>query len=631
MNAEVTPDNILAYLQQHQEKELCRFVTVGSVDDGKSTLIGRLLHDTHGIYEDQLQAVKRATKQEGDEVDFSLFTDGLKAEREQGITIDVAYRYFSTTKRKFIIADTPGHVQYTRNMATGASTANVAIILIDARLGVLTQSRRHAYIASLLGIPHLAVCVNKMDLKGYDQKVFDAIREEFDAFAGRLGFDEVKFIPISAKLGDNVVHSSPHMPWYPAAAAGGGSLLEYLEEVPVNAGINHRNFRFPVQYVLRPHLNYRGFASTVASGSVKKGDMVKVLPSGQQTRVVSIDTFDGELEVAHAPRAVTLRLADEIDISRGDMLVHPDDQPFSDQRFEAKLVWMSEQALDRNKSYYLKHTTKSVRADVESVHYLVDLETLEEKPANRLELNDIGQVTIAAHRPLFFDAYRDNHATGAFILVDSLTNNTVAAGMISGPAKALTLSRAEELRLQKVLPQSRISAEERAERLGQKGAAIWLTGLPCSGKSEIAYELERQLFDRKQFAVVIDPDDGLSRGIQPDGSSPLQTPELARRAADVGLLAIFAYATPLRADRAGLRDAVGEERFVEVHVSTSVETCKKRDVRGAYGPSHADPHYEAPKAPALRVSLDEDSASVAASKIIAKLVELGLLPSKYSL
>jgi bifunctional enzyme CysN/CysC len=421
------------------------------------------------------------------------------------------------------------------------------------------------------------------------------------------------------------------MTWYPTADLGGGSLLEYLENVPVDAGINHENFRFPVQYVLRPHLNYRGFASTVASGSVKKGDTVMVLPSGKKSRVVSIDTFDGELEVAHAPRAVTLRLQDEIDISRGDMLVHPDDVPFQSPRFEAMLVWMSEQALDKNKSYFLKHTTKSVRAEVESVNFLVDLETLEERPETRLELNDIGQVTIAARSPLFFDAYRDNHATGAFILVDAVTNNTVAAGMIKGPARALSDSLAEDLRQKKILPESRITPAERAERLGQKGAAIWLTGLPCSGKSEIAYELERQLFDRKQFAVVVDPDDGLSKGIQPDGSSPLQTPELARRSADVGLLAIFAYATPLRADRAALREAVREERFVEVHVSTPIEVCKRRDVRGAYGPSHADPRYEAPTSPDVIVSLADMDVAEAASRIIQTLVKRGLLPSKYSL
>jgi bifunctional enzyme CysN/CysC len=626
----ITPENIHAYLEQHQQKELCRFVTVGSVDDGKSTLIGRLLHDTHGIYEDQLAAVKKATKQDAGEVDFSLFTDGLKAEREQGITIDVAYRYFSTAKRKFIIADTPGHVQYTRNMATGASTANVAIILIDARLGVLQQSRRHAYIASLLGIPHLAVCVNKMDLKGWSQEVFESIRREFSDFAGRLGFNDVKFIPISAKLGDNVVDKSKNISWY-EPADGAHTLLEYLETVPVTASVNQKDFRFPVQYVLRPHLNYRGFAGTIASGSLKKGDTLMVLPSGKSSQVVSIDTFDGELEQAHAPMAVTVRLADEIDISRGDMLVHPTNVPDVTQRFNAKIVWMSEKALDRHQSYYLKHTTQSVRADIETVHFIVDLNTLEQKPANRLELNDIGEVTVACHRSLFFDPYRDNRATGAFILVDALTNNTVAAGMIQGPAPVLSAAKVEALKAAKALPKSRITAEERAERLGQKGAVVWLTGLPGAGKSELAYELERQLFDRGQFATVVDPDDGLSRGVHPDGSSPVQTPELARRATEAGLLAVFAYASPLRADRAALRDAVGAERFVEVHVATPLETCKQRDVRGAYDPTHADPRYEAPQDPDVLVSLDKMDAAEAASRVIARLVARGLLPSKYSL
>src|SRR5690606_15803465 len=323
--------------------DILKFITAGSVDDGKSTLIGRLLYDTDSILEDQLEAIKNANRKNDDgTVDLAIITDGLKAEREQGITIDVAYRYFSTDQRKFIIADTPGHVQYTRNMATGASTANVAIILIDARLGVLQQSRRHAYIASLLGIPHLCVCVNKMDLKDYDQGVFDAITKEFGAFCSRLRFREVKFIPISAKLGDNVVHSSAKTPWYT-----GGTILQYLETVPVDAGINRKNFRFPIQYVLRPHLNYRGFSGTIAAGSVKKGDQILTLPSRKTSTVVGIDTYDGELEEAHAPMAVTLRLKDEIDSSRGDMMVHPGDESLVLQRFDAKVVWLSENALDR--------------------------------------------------------------------------------------------------------------------------------------------------------------------------------------------------------------------------------------------------------------------------------------------
>ncbi|HEY3497100.1 MAG TPA: sulfate adenylyltransferase subunit CysN, partial [Polyangiaceae bacterium] len=422
---ELIQNDILGYLEQHQNKELLRFVSVGSVDDGKSTLIGRLLFDTHGIYEDQLSAVKRASSKAGRELDLSLLTDGLKAEREQGITIDVAYRYFSTAKRKFIIADTPGHVQYTRNMATGASTANVAVILIDARLGVLDQSRRHAYIASLLGIPYLAVCINKMDLVKYEQARFQEIRATFHDFAARLGFQGVAFIPISALAGDNVVHRTQAMPWW-----DGATLLEYLESVPLAPTLNRENLRFPVQSVLRPDLDYRGFSGLIASGIVKRGDRVMALPSRKLSKVLSIDTFDGELEQAYAPMSVTLRLEDEVDVSRGDMLVRADDVPSIGQRFDAMLVWMSESPLDRQKSYLLKHTSQRVRAEIEQVAYTTDLESLEQTPATRLVLNDIGRVTVTCHRPIFYDPYRQNRATGAFILIDSLTNNTVAAGMI---------------------------------------------------------------------------------------------------------------------------------------------------------------------------------------------------------
>jgi bifunctional enzyme CysN/CysC len=619
--------DILGYLEQHQQKELLRFVSVGSVDDGKSTLIGRLLHDTHGIYEDQLASVKRASTRAGMEIDFSLFTDGLKAEREQGITIDVAYRYFSTAKRKFIIADTPGHVQYTRNMATGASTANVAIILIDARLGVLQQSRRHAYIASLLGIPHLFVGINKMDLEGYSQDVFKRIREEFANFLAPLGFKGVRFIPMSALKGDNVVHRSDSMPWY-----DGNTLLEHLESVPIASDWNHADFRYPVQYVLRPDLNYRGFSGQISSGVVNKGDKIMVLPSQRVSTVVAIDTFDGEKEQAFAPMSVTLRLADEIDISRGDMLVHPDNVPRIGQRFETMLVWLSERALDRQKSYLLKHTTQLVRASVEHVSYTTDLETLKQTPATRLELNDIGRVTLSLQRPIYFDDYKKNRGTGAFILIDSLTNNTVAAGMIleidpglpahedngNGPA---SLDR----------PRTQVSPDERSERLGQKGATVWLTGLPASGKTAIAFALERRLFDLKRLAVVIDPDDGLSRGLLPDGSSPAQTPELARRATDAGLLAIFAYASPLRADRDAIRDTVGGERFVEIHVATSLDLRKQRDQRGVYSTAHQKPAEEPPKSPDIVVSLDDGDPEEAAQRIVAILVKRGLLPSLYAL
>jgi len=614
---QVTPENIHAYLKQHQEKELCRFVTVGSVDDGKSTLIGRLLHDTHGIYEDQLDAVKKATKQEGGEIDFSLFTDGLKAEREQGITIDVAYRYFSTENRKFIIADTPGHVQYTRNMATGASTANVAVILIDARLGVLQQSRRHAYIASLLGIPHLAVCVNKMDLEDYREEVFNKIRAEFTQFCSQLRFKEVKFIPMSAKMGHNVVHDEGKTPWYK-----GGTILEYLEQVPVRAGINESDFRYPIQYVLRPHLNYRGFSGTIASGSVKKGDTLMSLPSRKKSRVLAIDTFDGELSHAAAPMAVTIRLEDEIDSSRGDMLVKPDNLPDEVQRFDAKVVWMGEQAMDRARAYLIKHTSQLVRVDIEKVKFLVDLETLEEKPANRVELNDIAEITLSAHKTMFVDPYKDNSTTGAFIIIDPLTNNTVAAGMIEGPAVARGI---ESLRADVKLPESKVSLQERRQALGQKGGLVVLTGLPASGKSELAYALEKRLFDLKKLAVVMDPDDGRGRDVPLDGSAPLAAIEASRRATGAALVTILSFAMPLRADRAAIRESAGDEPFVEIHLSASLDECKKRDVRGSYGPNHVDPSYEKPQQADLLLDLSRLSAEEAAATLIGLLEKKGFL------
>jgi bifunctional enzyme CysN/CysC/sulfate adenylyltransferase subunit 1 len=429
--------DIEAYLRRYQDKELLRFVAVGSVDDGKSTLIGRLLFDTGSVYDDQLAAVRKATQMEGVEIDLSLLTDGLAAEREQGITIDVAYRYFNTERRKFIIADTPGHVQYTRNMVTGASTANAAIILIDARLGVLQQSRRHAYIASLLGIPRLAVCVNKMDLVQYERGVFDAIRAEFASFTENLSFAGVTFFPISALQGANCVHRSALTPWY-----AGPTVLEFLESVPVQEGLDLDRFRYPVQYVIRPNLDYRGFAGRVASGVVRKGDSIVVLPSGRTTRVKAIDTFEGEIDTAFAPQSVTLRLEDEVDVSRGDMLVHPSAIPTSARTFDAHVVWLSESPLDRAKTYLLKHTTQTVRAGIDRIHWRKDMDTLEEVETPTLGLNDIGRVTLTAHRTVFVDAYATNRETGSFILIDTLTNGTVAAGMIIDPAIAQARSGA---------------------------------------------------------------------------------------------------------------------------------------------------------------------------------------------
>jgi sulfate adenylyltransferase subunit 1 len=486
-------DDIEGFLRAHEQKELLRLVVVGSVDDGKSTLIGRLLHDTGRVYEDQLSAVKRAsgkgaTRGTGSEaeVDFSLFTDGLRAEREQGITIDVAYRYFATARRKFIIADTPGHVQYTRNMATGASTANVAVILVDARLGVLAQTRRHAYIAALLGIPHLVACVNKMDLVGWDEATFTRITRELTAFAHEVGIPDVRCLPVSALRGDQIATRGASAPWY-----DGPTLLEHLETVPIDSDRNLDDLRFPVQYVIRPNLDYRGFAGQIASGVIRAGDEVIALPSGRRSKVASIDTFEGSIEEAFAPMSVTVRLADEIDVSRGDMLVAADAaarRPTASERLDAMLVWLSERPLDAERSYLLKHTSRVVRAEVVRIDGVIDPETLSPTPATHLSLNDIGRLTLRCHQPVFFDAYADNRATGAFILIDSLTNDTVAAGMIRGAGAAGTVSDG---------PRAQVSAAERRARIGQAGAVVEVRG------EARAFLVERVLFDAGVYAAIV--------------------------------------------------------------------------------------------------------------------------------
>ena len=492
-------EHLAEWLRAQEKKDLVRFVTIGSVDDGKSTLIGRLLHDAHGLYQDQLDAVRRAsvkgaTRGEGStsEIDFSLFTDGLMAEREQGITIDVAYRYFATEKRKFIIADTPGHVQYTRNMATGASTADVAVILVDARLGVLAQTRRHAHIAALLGIPHVIACVNKMDLVGFDRARFDAIAQELADIAKRVELKGLFVLPVSALAGDNVVVPSTKMPWWK-----GGTMLEHLENVPVAASIQRAPFRFPVQLVLRPGIAYRGFAGQIASGTIRTGDTVVALPSGKRTRVVGVDVGGQDVGVAYAPMSIALRLADEIDVSRGDMLAREEEAPRTASDLEADLVWMSERALDRDKTYLLKHTTRTVRAAIEVLHG-ADPETLAAAPAATLALNDIGRVRVRCRAPIFFDPYRDNRRTGAFILIDSVTNDTVAAGMIVGPWSAPRGETSEGR------SGTQVSAQERRERLGHAGSVVRVFGATLSAARELAFLLERELFDRGQVATVID-------------------------------------------------------------------------------------------------------------------------------
>ena len=494
LNDELIESDIAAYLEKHEHKSLLRFITCGSVDDGKSTLIGRLLYDAKMIFEDQLASLENDSRKvgtQGENIDFALLVDGLTAEREQGITIDVAYRFFATDKRKFIVADTPGHEQYTRNMATGASTADVCVMLIDARLGVLQQSRRHAYIASLLGIPQLLVCINKMDLVDFDQARYEELKADFQKVVDGLHFSGVTFLPVSALEGDNVVAASERTPWYE-----GPSLLEHLETVDITQDRSEEAFRLPVQYVIRPNQNYRGFAGQIASGCISVGDEVTVLPLGTTTTVAGIEVSGAPADTAYAPMSVTLRLAEEVDVSRGSMVVRGDELPSVERTFDAHMVWMGERPLDPGKSYLLKHTTRYIRAGLHEVSWKLDMDTLEQVPASELELNDIGQVTVTAHQQLYFDAYQDNRGLGAFVVVDSLTNGTVAAGMIIGPSESHALCSGER---------TGVSARERAERLRQNAASICFVG--GERDDALLYALERELFDLGYLPYVIVPFD----------------------------------------------------------------------------------------------------------------------------
>lgn len=565
--------DIHAFLKQHEEKELLRFVTVGSVDDGKSTLIGRLLHDAKGVYEDQL-ADASTTSESGDvAIDFARITDGLQAEREQGITIDVAYRYFSTPKRKFIIADTPGHVQYTRNMATGASTADVAIILIDARLGVLQQSRRHAYIASLIGIRHLMVCVNKMDLVDYGQERFDEIQADFDSFANKLNFTDVTYIPISALMGVNIVNPSDRTPWY-----DGNTVIGYLEDVPIAGDRNFADFRLPVQYVLRPNLDYRGFAGQISSGIIRKGDPIQVLPSGKTSRVKAIDTYHGEIDEAFAPMSITLRLEDEIDITRGDMLVRPDNLPQTTRSFDADVVWMSETPLDPTRSYLIKQTTRYVRADVRDVTCKLDLETLSEESADRLELNDIGRLRLTTHRPIIFDPYQVNRGTGAFIIIDTMTNNTVGAGMIIGAA---TLGDDQDDQLSGL---SAVRPRERGGLLHQRPVALCISGGSEARQLSLARAIERQLVDQRHLALLTVPGEG--RGAYADALATPETRNIALSALlDAGVITI-SCATDIDDN---LRAALGEKRILSIGLRNADEDVTSADI-DLVGDEHDDEH-----------------------------------------
>ncbi len=573
--------NIQEFLDQDQKKDLLRLLTAGSVDDGKSTLIGRLMFDSKMLYEDQLAALERDSKRvghAGEDIDYALLLDGLKAEREQGITIDVAYRYFSTAKRKFIIADTPGHEQYTRNMITGGSTANLAIILIDARHGVITQTKRHTYLANLLGIKHVVVAINKMDLVDYSQERFEEIRGVYESFVTQLDVPDVNFIPLSALKGDNVVETSDKMPWY-----HGPSLLEFLENVHVSSDRNFDDLRYPVQYVLRPDIKFRGFSTSVASGIIRKGDEVMVLPSMKKSKVQSIVTYDGELDYAFPPQSVTVTLEDEIDISRGDMLVHPDNLPRVERQFEAMLVWMDENEMNLSTQFYIKQANNNTKARIDAVKYKVDVNTLEKSNIERFQLNEIGRVVITTTKPLFFDPYKKNKQTGSFILIDPVTHNTCAVGMIIDKLSSKNLpSRITDVDKKKIAQgEALIKAEEYETKYNQKGETIWITGLHGSGKNELAFSLERKLFENDAKAVLIDGSSlrsGLNRELD---YSPSDRAEHVRRVAHIckmlneqGIITICSFISRNESLRNQVAEIIGEDRFHLFYMDATVE-CKE--------------------------------------------------------
>ena len=631
-------------LSQDAKKDLLRFTLVGSVDDGKSTLIGRLLHDARGVYEDQLASIRKASIRKGmigEDIDFSLITDGLKAEREQGITIDVAYRYFSTPRRKFIIADTPGHEQYTRNMVTGASTADLAVVLLDARRGVLPQSKRHGFIASLLSVSHMVVAVNKMDLVEYSEDVFERVRAEYAAFAAKLQIRDTTFIPISALRGDNVVERSSRMPWYQ-----GRPLLNHLETVHIASDQNLIDLRFPIQYVLPPYQDFRGYCGSVASGVLRKGDEVLGLPSGQRSRVRSIVTFDGDIDEAFPPQAVTVTLEDDIDLSRGDMLVHPHNLPSCEETIDTMIVWMDEAAGELGKQYLIKQTTRTVPAVLTKVHYAIDVNTLHRKQADRLMLNEIGRAVLELRRPLLTDAYAKNRATGSLILIDRITNRTVAAGMIVDRDSAIKPARSPYTKSS--LPAAHVAIQsgnvlrsDREKLLRQKGAVVWFTGLSGSGKSTLARGIEMRLTKAGRLVFVLDGDN-LRNGLCSDLKfSPEDRAENIRRAgevaalfADAGVITLAAFISPYRADRDQVRNLLPEGRFFEIFVNVPLEICESRDPKGLYKKARAgqlrdftgiDAPYEPPVCPDLTLATHQMSLDEAIRKVEALLKSSGII------
>ncbi|GEN24215.1 adenylyl-sulfate kinase [Halomonas cupida] len=625
-------EDIEAYLKEHENKDLLRFITCGSVDDGKSTLIGRLLHDSKMIYEDQLAAITQASKTSGttgEEVDLALLVDGLQSEREQGITIDVAYRFFSTDKRKFIIADTPGHEQYTRNMATGASTASLAIILIDARYGVQTQTRRHSFIADLLGIQHLVVAVNKMDLVEYSQQRFDEIVEEYKEISGRLNAPDIRFVPMSALKGDNVVNHSRDMSWY-----DGPTLLELLESVEISHDQNLRDLRLPVQYVNRPNLDFRGYCGTLAAGVLTPGQTVRALPSGKTSTVERIVTFDGDLQAAYPGQAITVTLADEIDVSRGDWLVAENDEVPIASTYEADIVWMHETALEPGKLYDIKLATRDVAGKVTAINYQVDVNNLEQRHADHLDLNAIARCKVELTAPVPVDDYRSSPGTGSFIIIDRLTNITVGAGMIHQPLDSeLPYEFREHSSKANVVWNRTSVTQEMRERInGHKGKCVWFTGYSGSGKSTLANALEAELNRRGYHTMLLDGDNirhGLCKDLgmsEADRAENIRrVGEVARLFAEAGVIVITAFISPFRSDRDTARELFADDAFIEAFVDTPLDVCEQRDPKGLYQKAREgriddftgiNSPYEPPRSPEVQLKTTEYSQQELVTQLI---------------
>jgi bifunctional enzyme CysN/CysC len=619
-------EDIDAYLDQHQHKTMLRFITCGSVDDGKSTLIGRLLYDSKMIFEDQLASLEADSKKvgtQGQEIDFALLVDGLAAEREQGITIDVAYRFFNTEKRKFIVADCPGHEQYTRNMVTGASTADLAVILIDARKGVLVQTRRHSYLCHLIGIKNLVLAVNKMDLVDYDQQVFDDIVADYTEFAKSIGIDSFTAMPISGFKGDNITTLSDNTPWY-----RGPTLVEHLETVEVLSAVDaDKPFRLPVQWVNRPNLDFRGFSGLIATGSVKPGDPIRVLPSGKTSTVTRVVTLDGDLDEAVAGQSVTVTFADEIDCSRGNVIAISDNPPETADQFEATLVWMNDEPLHVGRAYWLKLGTQTVSATVQQPKYAVNVNTMEHIAVKTLDLNAIGVAEVITDKPVVFEPYVDNRTLGGFILIDKITNATVAAGMLN-----FSLRRAQNVHWQSL----DISREAHANLKNQKPAVLWFTGLSGSGKSTIANLVEKKLHRMNRHTFLLDGDNvrhGLNKDLGFTEADRIENirrvGEVARLMADAGLIVITAFISPFKAEREMVRAMLPEGEFIEVFIDTPLEVAESRDVKGLYKKARSgelknftgiDSPYEAPAKPEIRIDTTAMTPDQAASLIVDTLL-----------